>query len=204
MARRTPGRPWLDRMRSRERSGATGSAPPAGSITVPCASPVARRSRRQVHLVASGSTREGASSVVHGMRRLVFGSWPSFTASITFLVIVGLFVVPAECSVAAGPHSLFISPRDIASLQAGNLAHGGHAGAGHYHHGESPAKNVSDDPVTTGDPPTTAELMSDGAAALAVPIVDSALIAPPSPPLVSRDLPIPPDHLRAGPEPPPP
>jgi hypothetical protein len=138
------------------------------------------------------------------MRRLAFGSWQSFTASITFLVIVGLFVVPVECSVAAGPHSLFIAAREIAALQVVQLDHGGHPGTGHHHHAGSPGQSIPSDPAAAGDPPSPAELTAGGAAALVAPAIDSTLIAPPPLPLVSRDLSIPPDSLRAGPEPPPP
>lgn len=137
------------------------------------------------------------------MRRLAFGSWQSFAASITFLVIAGLFVVPVECSLAAGPHSLFIAARDIAALQIVHLDHGVHPEAGHQHHAGSPGQSNPGDPAAAGDPPSPAELTIDGAA-IAAPVIDSALIAPPPLPLISRDLSIPPDYLRTGPEPPPP
>ena len=40
------------------------------------------------------------------------------------LIVFGLLNIPVECAVAAGPHSMFLSPDTVARLQQG-MAHGG-------------------------------------------------------------------------------
>jgi len=49
-------------------------------------------------------------------------------ATMAILVVFGLLMIPVECSVAMGPHTIFVSADAIAALQDG--AHQPHAGHG--------------------------------------------------------------------------
>jgi hypothetical protein len=50
-------------------------------------------------------------------------------ATIAILVVFGLLMIPVECSVAMGPHTLFISADAVAALQDGALPSGSGHGA---------------------------------------------------------------------------
>ena len=70
----------------------------------------------------------------------------SLRIPIAIIVTVGLLIVPVECSLAAGPHSIFQSASALATLQAAH-AHGETAPAGH-HHGQ--AADPTSSPATAG------------------------------------------------------
>lgn len=55
--------------------------------------------------------------------------------SLAAIVALGLLLVPVECSVAAGPHSIFLDAQDLAALQTANAGSPGRSG--HHGHGHS-------------------------------------------------------------------
>ena len=125
---------------------------------------------------------------------------------VVLLVVAGLLNIPVECSLVAGPHSMFLSATAIAELQHGAMPdmtdmppHTGTA-AGH----PTSPKEVDDASGSDHAPPTPAGFASD-----AVPLRASSgpwqgprLIGPPL--RISTEVAALPARLLTGPEPPPP
>lgn len=65
------------------------------------------------------------------MLHVVFQFRPSLPIVTSLLVTLGLIAVPVECTVAAGPHSIFLPPEAVAVLQEGEAPNG------HAHHGRA-------------------------------------------------------------------
>jgi hypothetical protein len=145
-------------------------------------------------------------------------------------VLFGLLAVPVECSVAMGPHSVFLDPRGVAALQ-GSSAGGvrpdpGHAGHGHgaavaarqssYPHpgadqlgspepGGRPSRRATpSDAEAVAAPPSPAELALDAIARILIPDTEHAPPALGSPVRAPTEDLAPPKAVRLGPDPPPP
>jgi hypothetical protein len=115
---------------------------------------------------------------------------------LAFVVAMGLLTVPAECTVAMGPHSLFTDARDVATLQkivAGDEATG--------HHGEQPTVATM---AQTSVAPIPAGSVSGAIASIELPRSDIVI----HPPEVGASRSPHERHIvdqcRIGPEPPPP
>lgn len=105
---------------------------------------------------------------------------------IAIIVTVGLLIVPVECSLAAGPHSIFQSAAALATLQTAH-AHGQAARAGH-HPGQTAEPTSS--PATAGfaggrdpsqsDMPTVKEANAVGVGlALLAALLATMMLPPP-------------------------
>jgi hypothetical protein len=133
------------------------------------------------------------------------------------LIILGLASVPVECSVAMGPHSIFIAAEDVAKLQ-------GMASAGSSHEqmhdmGMMPSAShevggmaASDSPDMPSTAPTTtghatpdpAGVAMDAIVAMSIPDTRQDLGVAGTLTAILGDLLLPPGRLLPAPEPPPP
>lgn len=153
-------------------------------------------------------------------------------ATIAILVVFGLLLIPVECSVALGPHTLFISADAVAALQGDKASHTTHHASGQEatqstiahqalpdapHDSDASMPMASDDHAP-GSAPTSGSTGTHFSSTPARPAGISAdavvTIALPgdNPPLLAANDDVdallvvssPPDRLLIGPEPPPP
>ena len=75
-------------------------------------------------------------------------------ATMAILVVFGLLMIPVECSVAMGPHTIFVSADAVAALQEG--AHQSHAGHGAH------ATSERAEPIPTHSASSTTSHQSHG------------------------------------------
>lgn len=116
-------------------------------------------------------------------------------ATIAILVVFGLLLIPVECTVAMGPHTLFLSADAVASLQNGETRHlaGPHVdGDGHL----APADDAVPDASTDGQPAhqshgqppdTSAAAPGDATKGNSPPAAQEVDAGPPLPAGVSSD-----------------
>ena len=139
------------------------------------------------------------------------------------LLTVGLLSVPVECTVAAGPHSIFTDAQAVATLQ------GRAADADHAHHASSstpahpdlrgeqghdvfstdqPAQPAHTDESTAADGstslPAPAGIALDAVVAISMPGIDPPMITVGSVARALTTMALPFDHPPAAPTPPPP
>lgn len=136
------------------------------------------------------------------------------------LVLLGLGTVPVECAAVYGPHSIFVSAQDVASVRDGGHHHGhggtasdaGAAGGATAismpqaqppaHEAEPPGR-AADNPGVRTSLPSPAGTAVDALIAVAL----FEVYGDPAPghfASISRFSPLPADHLLPAPDPPPP
>ena len=133
------------------------------------------------------------------------------------LIVLGLASVPAECSVAVGPHSIFIAAQDVAALQGAASASSPHE---HTHSmglkppeshetggmatGHSPEMPATETRATGHSTPDPAGFAMDAIVSISIPDTRQDLGVTGSLAAILGDLLLPPGRILPAPEPPPP
>jgi hypothetical protein len=136
---------------------------------------------------------------------------------LVILIAFGLATVPVECSVAIGPHSIFIAADDVVALQDAAAADGL---AAHLHStGSMPPASHDADGMATGrsdgmpstatttnghSTPAPAGVAMDAIVAMSMPDTRQDLGVTGALTAILGDLLLPPGRLLPAPEPPPP